>query len=211
MHGAMQSNYCTKFLVVTWYKTKDMELYSQMLNEMNKGWTKISVFGDLHALTEEEWDKVSLYRGMLASTEVVQCWAVNVKGQMALFRAALPTFNANPNGGSFILTSSIAGASMGGSSMPYSITKAAQNHLMRCLAQTQGAKVRVNSVLPGLLLTEWGQRFGETHINAIKDRAVLKKETDLEDCADMYISIAKNSSMTGQRVQVDAGLNVGMF
>lgn len=28
-------------------------------------------------------------------------------------------------------------------------------HLMKCLAQTQGSKVRVNAVLPGLLLTEW--------------------------------------------------------
>lgn len=26
---------------------------------------------------------------------------------------------------------------------------------MRCLAQTQGSKVRVNAVMPGLLLTEW--------------------------------------------------------
>lgn len=26
---------------------------------------------------------------------------------------------------------------------------------MKCLAQTQGSKVRVNAVLPGLLLTEW--------------------------------------------------------
>jgi NAD(P)-dependent dehydrogenase (short-subunit alcohol dehydrogenase family) len=26
---------------------------------------------------------------------------------------------------------------------------------MKCLAQTQGAKVRVNAILPGLLLTEW--------------------------------------------------------
>ena len=28
----------------------------------------------------------------------MQCWAVNVKGQMALLRAALPIFNANPDG-----------------------------------------------------------------------------------------------------------------
>jgi NAD(P)-dependent dehydrogenase (short-subunit alcohol dehydrogenase family) len=66
---------------------------------------------------------------------------------MALLRAALPTFNANPEGGAMI--------SLSGSSMPYSITKCAQLHLMRCLAQTQGPKVRVNAVLPGLLLTEW--------------------------------------------------------
>jgi NAD(P)-dependent dehydrogenase (short-subunit alcohol dehydrogenase family) len=39
--------------------------------------------------------------------------------------------------------------------MPYSVTKAAQLHLMRCLASTQGPKIRVNAVLPGFLSTEW--------------------------------------------------------
>ena len=39
--------------------------------------------------------------------------------------------------------------------MPYSVTKAAQLHLMRCLASTQGPRVRVNAVLPGWLDTEW--------------------------------------------------------
>lgn len=92
---------------------------------------------------------------ILALTQACKCYAVNVKGQMALFREALPTFNANPEGGAFIITSSIAGWSISGSSMAYSVTKAAQLHLMKCLAQTQGKKCRVNAVLPGLLLTEW--------------------------------------------------------
>jgi NAD(P)-dependent dehydrogenase (short-subunit alcohol dehydrogenase family) len=74
---------------------------------------------------------------------------------MALLRAALPTFNANSEGGAMVITSSVAGTSIGGSSMAYCVTKAAQLHLMRCLAQTQGSKVRINAVLPGLLLTEW--------------------------------------------------------
>lgn len=78
-----------------------------------------------------------------------------MKGQLALLRAALPTLNANIDGGVFIITSSIAGVTQSGSSMAYSVTKAAQLHLMKCLARTQGAKVRVNAVLPGLLLTEW--------------------------------------------------------
>lgn len=47
------------------------------------------------------------------------------------------------------------GISCGGSSMGYSVTKAAGLHLMKCLASTQGPKIRVNAVLPGLLLTEW--------------------------------------------------------
>jgi NAD(P)-dependent dehydrogenase (short-subunit alcohol dehydrogenase family) len=74
---------------------------------------------------------------------------------MALFREALPTFNENPDGGVFIVTSSISGAAVMGSSMAYSVTKAAQLHLISCLAKTQGSKVRTNAVLPGLLLTDW--------------------------------------------------------
>ena len=42
--------------------------------------------------------------------------------------------------------------------MAYAVTKAAQVQLMKCLAQTQGPKVRINAVLPGLLLTEWVRR-----------------------------------------------------
>jgi len=37
-----------------------------------------------------------------------QCWAVNCKGNMHLLREALPTFNANAEGGVFLMTSSIA-------------------------------------------------------------------------------------------------------
>jgi NAD(P)-dependent dehydrogenase (short-subunit alcohol dehydrogenase family) len=70
-------------------------------------------------------------------------------------RAAELTFKSNAEGGVFIMTSSIAGRNPSGSSMPYSVTKAAQLHIMRCLAKTQGPKVRVNAVLPGLLKTEW--------------------------------------------------------
>ncbi|KAI9753725.1 MAG: hypothetical protein M4579_005016 [Chaenotheca gracillima] len=86
--------------------------------------------------------------------------------------------------------------------MAYSVTKAAGLHLMKCLASTQGPKIRVNAVLPGLLLTEWGMKYSPERLAAIKDKAVLKQETKLDDCADAFISAAKNSSMTGQKIQV---------
>lgn len=106
----------------------------------NAGWTRFTDFNDLDAMSYDEWDK---------------CFNVNVKGMHAVFKEALPTFNKNAEGGVFIITSSIAAKSLGGSSMAYSVTKAAQVHLMKCLANTQGSKVRVNAVLPGLLLTDW--------------------------------------------------------
>ena len=106
----------------------------------NAGHTRFSTFSDLSAATVDDWDT---------------CFAVNVKAQTFLMQAALPTFNANPDGGVLIMSSSIAGITCAGSSMPYSVTKAAQLHLMKCLAKTQGPKIRVNAILPGLLLTEW--------------------------------------------------------
>jgi NAD(P)-dependent dehydrogenase (short-subunit alcohol dehydrogenase family) len=162
----------------------------------NAGWTKHTSlpFGDLSALSYDDWDR---------------CFAVNVKGNHALLAAAMPIFERNPDGGCFIMTSSIAGRALQGSSMAYSVTKAAQLHLMKCLANTQGGaegKVRVNAVCPGLLLTEWGMKFGEEKIEAIKQAAVLKRETDLGDCAEAYVMLARNTSITGQAVQVDSGL-----
>ena len=130
----------------------------------NAGWTKLSDFKDLDALSYDEWDK---------------CWRTNVTGMHALLKETLPTLRQNPEGGVFIITSSIAGKTLSGSSMAYSVTKAAQLHLMKCLANTQGEKVRINAVLPGIMLTEWGNRYGEQRIAELKKAAVLQKEVRL--------------------------------
>ncbi|OBT65335.1 hypothetical protein VE03_04627 [Pseudogymnoascus sp. 23342-1-I1] len=158
----------------------------------NAGWTRFAPIPDLHATTAADWDT---------------CFAVNVKAQNYLLRTALPTFTANPEGGAFIMTSSIAGVGTSGSSLPYCATKAAQLQLMRVFAASQGPRVRVNAVCPGLLLTEWGQKYPESAIKAMEERAYLKKVTDLEDCAQSFIDIARNSSMTGQKIIVDSGLS----
>jgi NAD(P)-dependent dehydrogenase (short-subunit alcohol dehydrogenase family) len=46
---------------------------------------------------------------------------------------------------------------------------------MKCLATTQGPKIRVNAVLPGLLLTEWGLLYSKEKIETMKELAALKK------------------------------------
>ncbi|KAL9080526.1 MAG: hypothetical protein Q9159_007593 [Coniocarpon cinnabarinum] len=152
------------------------------------GYTKKSTFGDLHGLTDEEWDR---------------CWQVNVKSQHALCRAAVPHFNANPQGGVFLMTSSVAGNTQSGSSMAYSVTKAAGLHLMKCLAATQGPKVRVNAVLPGWLDTDWGAaNLPPDAKKVLTEKAVLKRIPSLEDTVDAFVMLAKNESMTGAKVQV---------
>lgn len=133
----------------------------------NAGWTRFSDFNDLESMSDDEWDR---------------CWRTNVLGVKQLVAAALPTFNSNAEGGVVLVTSSIAGRSIAGSSMPYSITKAAQLHLVKCVAKTQGSKVRCNAVLPGLLLTDWGAEFGEERIKQLKEAAVLKREVSFPSC-----------------------------
>jgi NAD(P)-dependent dehydrogenase (short-subunit alcohol dehydrogenase family) len=49
-----------------------------------------------------------------------------------------------------------------GSSVAYSVTKAAGPHLMKNFAFSQGPKIRVNAVLPGLG-TELGGRDGGSY------------------------------------------------
>ncbi|KIW82562.1 hypothetical protein Z517_05589 [Fonsecaea pedrosoi CBS 271.37] len=127
----------------------------------NAGWTRFTNFGDIYDMSHAEWDK---------------CWATNVMSHLVLMQEAAPIFNKNPDGGVFIISSSVAGISCGGSSMAYSTSKAAGLHLMKCLASTQGPKIRINAVLPGLLLTEWGLKFSEERIQAVKNSAALKQE-----------------------------------
>lgn len=59
----------------------------------NAGWTRFSDFKDLNAFTLEEWNK---------------CWATNVMHHLQLMQEAAPIFNANPDGGVYIITSSVA-------------------------------------------------------------------------------------------------------
>jgi NAD(P)-dependent dehydrogenase (short-subunit alcohol dehydrogenase family) len=127
---------------------------------------------------------------------------VNVKANLFLLQTALPTFAANADGGVLLITSSCAATNTTGSSMAYSVSKAAGLHLMKCLAATQGPKIRVDAIQPGLLLTEWGQKFGEEKIQMATDKAGLKKLASLEDCAEAFVYLAKADTVTGAAVRI---------
>ena len=156
----------------------------------NAATTRFIPFPDLEAVIEEVWDEL---------------FALNTKAAFFLARAAAPLLRLD-GGGQFISTSSVAGLAASGSSLPYSVSKAALIHLTKCLAVALAPEVRVNSVAPGLLLTRWAAGFGDERLTAISEKALLKKATDLEDTAAAFVMLAKNTSMTGQTLVVDAGL-----
>jgi NAD(P)-dependent dehydrogenase (short-subunit alcohol dehydrogenase family) len=160
----------------------------------NAGWTRVTTFGNLdEQLVEDDWDR---------------CFNVNVKSHLWILAAAKPYLEASEDGGSFITVASMAGVRPGGSSLPYSVTKAAQIHLMKGLAVICGPKIRCNAVSPGLMLTEWGQNFPESKIKATTEKGILRSLATVEDVADQVRTLALNKSMTGQNIVIDCGIAV---
>jgi NAD(P)-dependent dehydrogenase (short-subunit alcohol dehydrogenase family) len=129
-----------------------------------------------------------------------------VKSNVFLFRAAQPHFAANPDGGVYLMQSSIAGLFTNGSSMAYSVCRAAGLHLTQCLAETQGPNIRVNAVTPGLVDTERTAVFSNDQRQEYKDMAKLKRITTVEEVAMAFVFAAKNSGMTGERIRIDSGM-----
>ena len=129
-----------------------------------------------------------------------------VKSNVFLFRAVRPHFEANPEGGVFLIQSSIGGLFTNGSSMAYSVCRAAGLHLTRCLAETQGPNIRVSAVCPGLVYTERTAVFSEERRQGFKDMAKLKRITTAEEIAMTFVFTAKNSGMTGEHIRVDSGM-----
>ncbi|KAF9774818.1 hypothetical protein IL306_007148 [Fusarium sp. DS 682] len=150
----------------------------------NAGWTKFTDFNDIDDNVDEEvWDR---------------CYAANVKSHMFLCHAAKKYLEAA--NGAFIMTASVAGA--------YSVTKAAQIHLAKTLAKVMAPSIRVNSVSPGFMETNWIADMPQSKIDDAKERTLLKKITKVEDVAEQIILLVKSETVTGTNVVLDAGFSV---
>ena len=68
--------------------------------------------------------------------------------------------------------------------------------------------VRVNSVSPGMLLTEWGMKFPEAKREKRRKNSKLKRLATVEDVADQVRALAKNMSMTGNNIVIDGGMHI---
>ncbi|KAF7952142.1 uncharacterized protein EAE97_001639 [Botrytis byssoidea] len=157
----------------------------------NHGWTQIRNFQDLDDnLVEADWDR---------------CFNMNVKSHLWLFHAV--KLYLEKTDGSFISTASIAGVKPGGSSMAYSVTKAAQIHLIKSLALT--STIRVNSVSPGLMLTDWGLQFPESKVEGVKKKSTLGRLATAEEVARQIYCLAESESATGTNSIIDGGIHLG--
>jgi ketoreductase RED2 len=153
----------------------------------NAGWTTRIAHHDLDALTDEIFERT---------------FQVNVFGTWWLTKAAIPLLRASDDP-CVVNVTSIAGLRPAGSSMAYSMTKAALNQMTLLLAKSYGP-IRVNAVAPGLVATPWTSEWDDQHA-AIAAISPLKRSATPDDCAEAVLGLLRNKYTTGEIFVVDGG------
>ncbi|MEU6641873.1 SDR family NAD(P)-dependent oxidoreductase [Saccharomonospora sp. NPDC046836] len=135
--------------------------------------------------------------------------SVNLTGTFLGFRACLPDLTRN-RAGSVVLTSSVH-ALIGLPGRPaYAATKAALTGLARQLAVEYGTALRVNSVLPGPVLTAAWDEIGEADRQRSAEETAMKRLGRPEEVAAAIAFLASEeaSFITGAALTVDGGWSV---
>lgn len=153
----------------------------------NAGWTTVVPHDDLDALTDEIFRKT---------------FEVNVFGTWVLTKSAMPLLKQSE--GHVVTITSIAGVRPVGSSIAYSMTKAALNQMTRLLAKSH-APVRFNAVAPGLVATPWTADWTALH-EGMKHVNPMKRSATPDDCAEAVLALVRNRYVNGEIFVVDGGI-----
>src|SRR6185295_13549078 len=111
---------------------------------------------------------------------------VNIKtmGMLRMIQALLPSMPTDGTG-RIINISGIAGSSVLSSALTHGLNNSAMNHVTTYLAQDLSAsRITVNSVIPGLIATEWRESWAE---NMGRQRGQTKQQFLDDTCRDWGI------------------------
>ena len=156
----------------------------------NAGWTTPVAHGDLEALTEEIWRKVL---------------DTNVMGAWYCIKHATPVMRGQGRGVIINITS-VAAFSGKGSSLAYAASKAALGSMTRSLARALGPAIRVNSLAPGLVETEF-VGWPPSVFEAGRLEVLTPDLPTPEDCGEAALFLAAEArATTGTTIFVDGGI-----
>ena len=154
----------------------------------NAGTTQEIPHADLEAADREVWRRI---------------FEVNVFGTWDLCVAAMPHLRVAPNG-HIVMITSLGGQRPLGSSIPYSVSKAAEDQLTRILASTVGPEVRVNAVAPGFVDTPWTSQWHDLRAH-VAGEVPLQRVASPDDIAIAVAGLHRTTYATGQVLAVDGG------
>ncbi len=158
-----------------------------LINNAGMNWD-----GVVWKMTEEQWDKVI---------------DVDLKGTFNFIRAVAPQFREQKSG-KIINITSINGLRGKFGQSNYSAAKAGTIGLTKTVAREMGKyNVNVNSVAPGMILTDMFKDLPEEIKQKAADETVFNRLGDPDDVAHIVSFLASNKSrhITGEVIKVDGG------
>ena len=171
---------------------------------------RLHVLHNNAALTDSEF----LARDTAVTDLSLDVWErtmeVNLRSQMLMCKHAVPEM-VRAGGGSIINMSS--GASLKGdrTRTAYGVSKAGVNALSMYVATSHGKQgIRVNTILPGLVITDAVRAHLDEKMLAGLGKATLTPNVGQpEDIADVVVFLASDESryITGQMLAVDGGMS----
>lgn len=148
--------------------------------------------GVIWKMKEEQWDKVI---------------SVDLKGCFNYIRAVAPSFREKGNC-RIINVTSINGIRGKFGQANYSAAKAGVIGLTKTVARELGNKgITVNSVAPGLIMTDMMQQMPEEAMKASLGETVVKRLGEPEDVAWIcaFLASERGRHITGEVIKVDGG------
>jgi 3-oxoacyl-[acyl-carrier protein] reductase len=157
------------------------------------GTTRFVPHADLVALDDELFDSI---------------FAVNVRGAFAAVRALRPLLERSTLAGGAVVVniSSIAARTAIGSNVAYCASKAALDNMSRALARALAPRIRVLSVSPGLVDTEFVKSLDQGWRDEQAARTPLRRlALPAEVAAAVLAAVTQLTFSTGTVIAVDGG------
>lgn len=161
----------------------------------NAALTEVIDHSNLKAATAETWR-------MLHEVNVISPWTLISEAEPLLKNSSSDAATS-----CILNISSHAGVRPKGASIPYSVTKAALNHMTKLLALNLGPKIRVNAIAPGLVHTPMSEGWAAAR-ELWASKAPMKRGAEPEEIAYVAGMLINSSYLTGEIVLADGGLNL---
>jgi 3-oxoacyl-[acyl-carrier protein] reductase len=179
----------------------EFEAAQNLVNEVTQEFAHLDILinnagmnwdGVVWKMTEEQWDKVI---------------DVDLKGTFNFIRAVAPLFREQ-KAGKIINITSINGLRGKFGQSNYSAAKAGTIGLTKTVAREMGKyNVNVNSVAPGMILTDMFKDLPDEIKQKAADETVFNRLGDPDDVANIVSFLASDKSrhITGEVIKVDGG------